>query len=99
LDDAVAQGNAALEHAGLAARIGARRTSQEYWLSMAGPGGAGVAHALRGVAVDLPLLVGGVAGLLWALVTRRPAHLLAGIVLVAVALFALLDDHGILTGP
>jgi hypothetical protein len=61
-------------------------------------GGAGVAHALRGLAVDLPLLVVGAAGLLWALASRRPAHLLAGIVLVAVALFALLDDHGVFTG-
>jgi hypothetical protein len=61
-------------------------------------GGAGTAHALWGLAVDLPLLVVGAAGLLWALATRRPAHLLAGIVLVAVALFALLDDHGVFTG-
>src|SRR5438128_4961181 len=61
-------------------------------------GGAGVAHALWGLAVDLPLLVVGAASLLWALVTRRPAHQLAAIVLVAVALFALLDDHGVFTG-
>jgi hypothetical protein len=61
-------------------------------------GGAGVAHALWGVAVDLPLLVVGASGLLWALATRQPAHLLAAIVLVAVALFALLDDHGVFTG-
>jgi hypothetical protein len=61
-------------------------------------GGAGVAHTLWGLAVDLPLLVVGAAGLLWALATRRPAHLLAAIVLVAVALFALLDDHGVFTG-
>ena len=61
-------------------------------------GGAGTAHALWGLAVDLPLLVVGAAGLLWALATRRPAHLLAGIVLVAVPLFALLDDHGVFTG-
>jgi hypothetical protein len=61
-------------------------------------GGAGTAHALWGLAIDLPLLVAGAAGLLWALATRRPAHLLAGIVLVAVALFALLDDHGVFTG-
>src|SRR5437773_8655134 len=61
-------------------------------------GAAGTAHALWGLAVDLPLLVAGAAGLHWALATRRPAHLLAGIVLVAVALFALLDDHGAFTG-
>jgi hypothetical protein len=61
-------------------------------------GGAGTAHALWGLAVDLPLLVVGAAGLFWALATRRPAHLLAAIVLVAVALFALLDDHGVFTG-
>ena len=39
IDDAVGQANAALEHAGLAERIGARRTSQECWLDMTGPGG------------------------------------------------------------
>jgi hypothetical protein len=39
LDEAVEQANAALEDAGLAERIGTRRTSREYWLSMAGPGG------------------------------------------------------------
>jgi hypothetical protein len=39
IDDAVEQANAALEHAGLAERIGARRTSQECWLAMTGPGG------------------------------------------------------------
>jgi hypothetical protein len=39
LDEAVEQANAALEDAGLAERIGTRRTSWEYWLSMAGPGG------------------------------------------------------------
>src|SRR5919205_583032 len=61
-------------------------------------GGAGTGHALWGLAVDLPLLVVGAAGLFWALATHRPAHLLAGIVLVAVALFALLDDHRVFTG-
>jgi hypothetical protein len=39
LDEAVEQANAALEDAGLAERIGTRRTSREYWLCMAGPGG------------------------------------------------------------
>jgi hypothetical protein len=39
LDEAIEQANAALEDAGLAERIGTRRTSREYWLSMAGPGG------------------------------------------------------------
>jgi hypothetical protein len=39
LDEAVEQANAALEDAGLAERIVTRRTSREYWLSMAGPGG------------------------------------------------------------
>jgi hypothetical protein len=39
IDEAVEQANAALEDAGLAERIGTRRTSREYWLSMAGPGG------------------------------------------------------------
>jgi hypothetical protein len=39
LDEAVEQANAALEDAGLAERIGTRRTSRESWLSMAGPGG------------------------------------------------------------
>jgi hypothetical protein len=40
IDEAVEQANAALEDAGLAERIGTRRTSRECWLSMAGPGGA-----------------------------------------------------------
>src|SRR5436305_2394819 len=39
LDDAVEQANAALEHAGLAERMGTRRTRQEYWLGMTGSGG------------------------------------------------------------
>jgi hypothetical protein len=39
IDEAAEQANAALEDAGLAERIGTRRTSREYWLSMAGPGG------------------------------------------------------------
>jgi hypothetical protein len=39
IDEAVEQANAALEDAGLAERIGTRRTSREYWLSMAGPSG------------------------------------------------------------
>jgi hypothetical protein len=39
LDDAVEQANAALKHAGLAERIGTRRTSQEYRLGMTGSGG------------------------------------------------------------
>ena len=37
-DNAVEQANAALERAGLAERLGARRTGQEYWLGMTGPG-------------------------------------------------------------
>src|SRR5438552_17729450 len=37
IDAAVGQANAALEHAGLAERIGARRTRREYWPRMAGP--------------------------------------------------------------
>jgi hypothetical protein len=39
IDEAVEQANAALDDAGLAERIGTRRTSREYWLSMVGPGG------------------------------------------------------------
>ena len=39
IDEAVEQANAALEDVGLAERIGTRRTSWEYWLSMVGPGG------------------------------------------------------------
>lgn len=60
-------------------------------------GGAGLVHSLWGVAVDLPLLIVGAGGLVWALASRHATRMVAGIVLVAVALFALLDDHGVFT--
>jgi hypothetical protein len=61
-------------------------------------GGAGAMHLLWGVAVDVPMLLVGAGGLVWALWARHESGLLAGIVLLAVALFALLDDHRVFTG-
>ena len=59
IDEAVEQANAALEDAGLAERMGTRRTSREYWLSMAGPGGEPREMALF---VSLRAVVGRASG-------------------------------------
>ncbi len=61
-------------------------------------GGAGVVHAIWGMCVDPLLLAVGIFGLVWALWARHTTGMLAGTVLVAMALFALLDDHGTFTG-
>lgn len=61
-------------------------------------GGAGLAHSIWGMAIDLPLLGAGAIGLTWALATRHAGQMVAGMVVFAVALFALLDDHGVFSG-
>jgi hypothetical protein len=58
-----------------------------------------VTHHLWGLAVDLPLLIAGGVGLAWALVARHAQGMVAGIVLLAVALFALLDDKQVFGHP
>jgi hypothetical protein len=62
-------------------------------------GAAEVVHHLWGLAVDVPLLIAGGVGLVWAIAARHAHGMVAGIVLLAVALFALLDDRQVFSHP
>lgn len=60
-------------------------------------GVADLIHHLSGADVDPLLLTIGGGGALWAARARRGATMLAGIVLAAVGLFAVLNDHAVFT--
>jgi hypothetical protein len=60
-------------------------------------GAADLSHHLWGADVDWFLLSVGAVGALWAVVAKNVAAMVAGIVLLAVGFFAVLDDHAAFT--
>lgn len=59
-------------------------------------GAVGVLHVAWGTPIDAVAAIVGAAGWLWAAAARHADAITAGILLCAIALFALLDDRGLL---